>query len=107
MQTKPRKTGRLTTKQHSEAKERFKVFRSMGFSLTEIAQKLNISLRTIQRYENEILEREISQIKRLQKIIQILEKRAFNPKTPVKDLVIITKEIERLECKIISIREKR
>ena len=49
MQTKLRKIGRLTTKQHSEAKERFKVFRSMGFSLTEIAQKLNISLRTIQK----------------------------------------------------------
>lgn len=106
MRTKQRKAGRMTAKQHAEAKEKFKVFRCMGLPLTEIAQKSNISLRTIQRYEREIIEAEIEEIARLEKIIQIFEKRVFNPKTPTKDLIIIVQEIERLRSKITKIREK-
>lgn len=107
MRTKQRKAGRMTAKQHSEAKEKFKAFRCMGLPLTEIAQKSNISIRTIQRYEKEILMAEMKEIIHLQKIISILETRAFDPKTPVKDLITLTKEIERLRCKITKIREKR
>lgn len=92
----PNKGGRTTTAERQQKLNAFSYYRSIGKSQKETARLISVTEKTAGRYER-------LRLKRLQQpaeLIKLLTAKANEPTTTAKDLVYLTKEIDRLSDKL-------
>ena len=90
------KGGRTTTAERMQNMSAVCTYRQMGKTLKETAQIVGITEKTAGKYERQRLK----SIGKTAELITLLEAKAKAIETTPKDLVLLTKEIDRLNDKV-------
>ena len=98
--TTKNKDGRITTAERLKKIQVFSNFRNIGNNIKESGQFAGMSEKTAYGYERIRLK----QLQPTADLIELLESKAKAKETTAKDLVLLTKEIDRLSDKLQKTR---